>query len=82
MKHFIQNFENLERYKKAARAHAIENLDWFKNSKVIPDLVRSCKFRAANEDLIRKAFVYDDRTLPMFSKFKLIYRLAYKFLKK
>jgi glycosyltransferase involved in cell wall biosynthesis len=86
MEFYIENYRELEAYKRAARADADRNLDWFKNAKDLPRIFENITKRPNNELLyseqLARQFELDRMSigLSIALRFPKLYWLASLFL--
>lgn len=73
MQFYADHANNLGNYKRAAREHAVRNLDWRKNAAVLPGLLMNIRKLKITEDVRKKAMEYENSRLSFGIR---LYRLS------
>lgn len=68
---------DINEMKLSARAYALDQLDWEKNSSVLTKLVTECQYRPPNPATERKIEIADNRKVPLFRKLRHFYYPAF-----
>jgi 1,2-diacylglycerol 3-alpha-glucosyltransferase len=72
---YIQNFENLNMFKKETRKYAEKYLNWDENSSILNNLLMETKKIKINNFLKNKALNYYNKIYPMIWKYRKIYEM-------
>ena len=80
---YIQNRNELTKYKKIAREYALNNLNWENNKNLLVNIICNIQYRKKNiKDLHKKLKFYYNKKIPGFMYFDFMYNFMYYIYKK